>query len=83
MGAQLKDIPQVLPEDGQGRRAVVRRQGIILPGDEPDERGFTGAVGAQDGGVLALPNLQRQAVQDALAALDDAGGLHVQQRRFR
>ena len=81
MGAQLKDIPQLLPEDGQGRRAVVMRQGIILPGDEPDERGLTGAVGAQDGGVLALANLQRQAVQDALAALDDAGGLQVQQRR--
>lgn len=81
VGAQVEDVPPGLPEDQEGGLAVRPHQGVVLAGDEADERGFARAVGAQDGQVLAGADLEVQVLQDGLVPPDQGGPAEREQRR--
>jgi len=49
---------------------VVQRQRAVLEREQPDEDRFAGAVGADDGGVLARVDGERDAVEHAAVVLD-------------
>jgi hypothetical protein len=69
MGAEVEDVPVFLALDAQTGFGLKQR--IAFARDRLDERGFTAAVGAEDGDVLAGIDREAEAVQgEAWAALD-------------
>ncbi len=55
------------------------RQRVQLAGDELDEGRLAAAIGAQQGGVLALFDAQAEIVQDPDLAADDTGAVELDQ----
>ena len=81
LGSQLEDIPIAAAEDADRRRSVGRRQRAIFVREQPQQERFPGAVGADDGGVLAGADGQRQAIEDAATGLDDRRVDQLEDRR--
>lgn len=55
------------------------RQRVELAGDQLDEGRLAAAVGAEQGGVLALLDAQAEIVQDPDLAADDTGAVELDQ----
>ena len=71
--SQLEDIPPVVAEHANRRRAVGRSERAVLVRQQPDEDRFPRAVGTDDGRVFAGGDGQREAVEDGAIVLDDGG----------
>jgi hypothetical protein len=71
LGTKLGHIPPVLAEDPYRRRAVRGHKRSLVVGEQADEHGLPGPVGAQDRRMLALPDGQAKAVEDAPLAFND------------
>jgi hypothetical protein len=80
MGAELRDIPALAPE--QEQLHFGHDDGVALAGDGANERGFAAAVGAEDGDVLALLDAEGKIVQDDVVAARDADVLHEEEFGF-
>ena len=81
LGAQVRDVPAALAEHPHRLVAVVARQRPLVVGEQADQHRLAGAVGPDDGGVLARADGQPQAVQHRLAALHHRGIVQHQYRR--
>ena len=68
---QFKDVPRVTSEDTHRRLATKRCQRSILERQQVQQRRLAGTVRTQDGGVRALVNRQRQAIEGFRCAFDD------------
>jgi len=68
---QLEDIPAGVTEHADRGRPVLVTHGPVVMREEVDQRRFAGAVRPKDGGVLALVDREREAVEDAPIVLDD------------
>jgi len=60
VGAEVEDVPVFLTQDAQASFGLEQR--ITFARDGFDERGFTAAVGAEDGDVLAGFDREAEAV---------------------
>jgi hypothetical protein len=60
VGAEVEDVPVFLAQDAEAGFGL--KQWIAFARDRFDERGFTAAVGAQDGDVLAGVDREAEAV---------------------
>jgi len=88
--SQFEHVPAVLAEDPDRRRGRIRSAdaialldgGILLQREQLDERRLAGAVRAEDGGVLADANGQREAIEDARPAEHDRRVVEFQKGRL-
>ena len=79
MLSQLGQIPLPLPEDLQA--GSFARDRIALTSEGLNQRGFSAAVGAEDGDVFARPDTQRDVVQHDGFATRDKNIFHVDKSR--
>ena len=80
--SQLEHVPALPAEDPDGGRAPLFSERILLQCEQLDERRLAGAVRAEDGGVLADADGQRQAIEHARPAEHDRRVVQFQERRF-
>lgn len=80
MGAQLRNIPALAPEEEQLR--FRRDDWIALAGDGFDEGGFAAAIGAENGHMFTVGDAQRDVVEDDVVAACDADVPHEQEAGF-
>ena len=62
-GSQRGHVPALLPEDTHRRDAVRTQARAIFERQQPDERRLAGAIGAENGRVLALLDGERQPIE--------------------
>src|SRR5206468_2537550 len=77
---QFEDVPVAAPEHAHRRAPIVGRDRAIFVGEQPDEDGFAGAVGTNDGGVFAGVDRQRDTVEYAAPVLLDGCGDELEDR---
>lgn len=77
MGAQLRDVPALAPEQAQFGRG--RNDGVALAGEGFNQRRFSAAVRAKDGRVFAVLDAQREIVEDDVVAARNRDVAHEEE----
>src|SRR5690606_27742480 len=74
--------PPLAPEEPDGRRPTFSVEGVVLPGQELDQRGFPGAIRPHDRDMLPRVDGEGDLVQNPPATLDQRGAIELENGVF-